>query len=818
LPRTSSTDDVSGNKSPSSYFQQKIDRLSQIFGASRQSPSNLAHILPFSADDITAGSENEYQAAVLGSKEHVDLPLTLETSNFYKNIVNGSTRRGTKRVATELEKYLENNTTNIWENSWVRFPRRALSHFANQVLAYDLLANKKESAGPCRQDVATFLFSHQSEEWIRIPVSYLLRLALADAIGRQARIPLFIRQLGERLMNHFLNDNTSPETFSFSVMHLRPKSGMGTVIGKEASKRFFLSHLLTMYANQQFGLDDTGQHALVYSAPHPPIRQKTLNSLISDSFYRELFMNPCLSGWDSGQDKHQYMQLCHEVLSRSHLNTIGKLKESGIITRNLIVPSTPSNISLANNGTHISLGSQKLSTLCRSSPEDFSPKDEKYFGDLVTKIIEHFLPLFVGTYSAAPYRFDFWDFHPEKVLGFLPHELDHQFLQLVWQRWRRKARLRLLGNPFTPIGPLWLDRLLSVCFRMKGDYIPDSRLIDYLVVLPSTEQCPSLDGSIGNEERLKKDLAQLGIYDQRMSFYHLYKLRAYSQMGFSGFEGRYYSLFEHFEEDMGQAASLQALVTALAYKYIFRLEINPVHIPDHPSAESERRQIFFGSALGLPTFYVRANTSNLFLRKILDRTNNVRMSRRFPSYIRVHHHQYRQALLRILQEDAGDLIESFHLKEVLGNLKDRLDHPQEHSAFGKLTKGILEEAGTSSYWNLSGEEYNRASEQYYRNTLRKRQIVQAFESLEQDCRHLDSRNSTLFPNGKSPLRSILGPKHSATSFLAHIKPDLLAETLDGHHLTTLIHLVLVTIYLDSQDTPAGTQAPTTHEPEFTSVH
>jgi hypothetical protein len=32
---------------------------------------------------------------------------------------------------------------------------------------------------------------------------------------------------------------------------------------------------------------------------------------------------------------------------------------------------------------------------------------------LAIKIVEHFLPLFVGAYSAAPYRLDFADFHPE---------------------------------------------------------------------------------------------------------------------------------------------------------------------------------------------------------------------------------------------------------------------------------------------------------------------------------------------------------------------------------------------------------------------
>ncbi|MDJ0669108.1 MAG: hypothetical protein QNJ61_17635, partial [Desulfobacterales bacterium] len=39
--------------------------------------------------------------------------------------------------------------------------------------------------------------------------------------------------------------------------------------------------------------------------------------------------------------------------------------------------------------------------------------------DLVIKIVEHFLPLFVGTYSAAPYRLDFADMHPEAAPPFL---------------------------------------------------------------------------------------------------------------------------------------------------------------------------------------------------------------------------------------------------------------------------------------------------------------------------------------------------------------------------------------------------------------
>ncbi len=65
-------------------------------------------------------------------------------------------------------------------------------------------------------------------------------------------------------------------------------------------------------------------------------------------------------------------------------------------------------------------------------------------GDLVVKIVEHFLPLFVGTYSAAPYRLDFVDLHPEKALGFLPHELDYTHLRMLWRRWQKKANLNIM--------------------------------------------------------------------------------------------------------------------------------------------------------------------------------------------------------------------------------------------------------------------------------------------------------------------------------------------------------------------------------------
>jgi hypothetical protein len=465
------------------------------------------------------------------------------------------------------------------------------------------------------------------------------------------------------------------------------------------------------------------------------VRQKQLNDCISDAFYRELFMSPCLSGWDDGEAKHDYMKLCHQVLSRSQLNAVAKLREAGIITNNLVVLPNLSNTSLANNGTHVSLGSRRLTEAMRAGQRGFGAAEEKWIGDLTIKIVEHFLPLFVGTYSAAPYRLDFSDFHPEKVLGFLPHELDYTHLRMIWRRWRKKADLNVFGYRMTPCGPIWLDRCLSALFRLRGDAVPDFRLIDYLVAVMSTERSPAFDGQVGNSDRLKRDLADLGVFDSKMSLYALYRLREFERMGFTGFEGRYYSLFESLTEDLGQATNLQAVVTAFAFKYQAMGRLTHADIPDQLFVESERRQIFFGAAIGLPTFFVRRDTPNGFLRAILARTKRTRPSRRYPGFLRVHHEDYRRALVETLREDAADLIEMFHLEETMADLEARLDEPSQLSAAGKLTRGILGGKQISPM-QLRAEEFNLQAERYYRDTLRRRHLDEAFAFLREDLRAL----------------------------------------------------------------------------------
>lgn len=473
--------------------------------------------LPFGPGDATAGAENELMTVVTGTRDQVDLARAVAESNYFKNL----TRRAAAGDAStslvrDIEDYLSENRENVWENSWVYFPADLMTPYARDVFEGDLFADKRERRAR-RSDAGRFEIERNGIRCIRIPVSYLLKLAMADAISVGRDPHPTIRATGDRLMRHFLNDNTSPETFSFHTVGSEAGAKLGQALAEETLRRILLVQFLTLYANEKFELRSRGQETQVCLAPHTPLRQKRLNELVPDSFYRDLFMSPCLSGWDQGEAKHQYMILCHEVLSRSRLNTMGKLRESGILARDLVTLPTVSNTSLANNGTHITLGSRHLSARMAAGDPGFTAVQEKHVGDLVVKIVEHFLPLFVGTYSAAPGRFDFRDFHPETVLGFLPHELDFTHLRMLWRRWKGKADLKCFGFPLTPFGPRGLDRVLGAMLGLRGDWVPDQRLIDYLVSPLSTDHSPALDGTVGNDERLKRDLAEMGVFDPRMS-------------------------------------------------------------------------------------------------------------------------------------------------------------------------------------------------------------------------------------------------------------------------------------------------------------
>lgn len=784
---------------PSSCFEPRPDprQILARLGVVCSSSEGLLATLPFTGLDLTAGSESELQAVVVGGRGSVDLPLTIAGSDYYANLLKrAKSGDASGSQVRKLESFLAENPGQAWENSWVRFSAQRLCPYAHEVFARDLLADKRDPQGGKRGDLARFTCTAAGgEELLRVPVSYLVKLALADLLGSSEALPAALQPSGRRLLDHFLSDNTSPETFSFHVVPLTPAEGMGRALAAETAKRFLLTDLLTSYANLRFGLLESGQRAMIYFAPHPPVRQKRLNDSISDAFYRELFMSPCLSGWDQGESKHRYMQLCHQVLSRSQLNAVAKLREAGIITRNLVVLPNMSNVSLANNGTHISLGSRRLTAEMAGNEPGYGATEEKSLGDLAIKIQEHFLPLFAGSYSAAPYRLGFADFHPEKVLGFLPHELDFTHLRMLWRRWKKKARISVFGQALTPFGPEWLDQGLSRLLGLRGDLVPDFRLVDYPAAFLSTAGSPALNGRLGNQAKLKGDLADLGVFDRQMSLYQFFKLREFSAMGFTGFEGRHYSLFESLTEDYAQAASLQALVTALAFKYMATGQVSHRHIPDDPVTESERRQIFFGMSVGIPTFYVRRTTRNQFLLKILRRVDKVRVSRRYPGYFRVPNRDYCLALLELLREDAAELIEGMDLGGLPADLQLRLGDPATCSTAGKLTRGVLAQAKAPSALGMEAEAFNLAAEEYYRTTLRGKHLAEALAFLESDLEALDRSACDGPAEMRGALQAILG-EQSAGAFLRQTRPALLAGTAPLELQTSMIQLLLLSLERD----------------------
>jgi hypothetical protein len=165
--------------------------------------------LPFVGADGTAGAEAELQASVQGSRRTVDLPLAISGSDFLTNIQRRAAVGDTApRQLHALERFLDANTDGVWDNSWVRFPRRLLGAAAAEVFRGDLRADKSDASDRLRGDATKFVVVERGIEYARVPISYLLKLALADATAALPERPEAVRKTGRRLLGHFLSDNT----------------------------------------------------------------------------------------------------------------------------------------------------------------------------------------------------------------------------------------------------------------------------------------------------------------------------------------------------------------------------------------------------------------------------------------------------------------------------------------------------------------------------------------------------------------------------------------------------------------------------------
>lgn len=713
-------------------------------GVPRGTPPDAGTLL-FTPDDITAGTENELAAAVNGARSNADFPEAITRLPFYGN--GGSAR-------SALDQWLTDNNDGVWEHSWLRIGRDTLGEGAKAVLAVDVSD---------RRDRADF---EPNADTLRVPASYVLRLALADVLGAEKLLPGRALLTGRRVLGCFLNDNTAPEIVSTHIVS--GAAGLGRAVAHENAQRFLLTQLLAAYANNKFRMRERGQELLIYPAPNPPTRLRRLSELLPADAYRDLLMNPCLAGFSDGAAKRSYMHLCHETLSRSRVHANARLVETGI-AKPRVVQSLVCDTSLLNNGTHLSLGSRRLGAYLGAQTPDVAAAEEKYLGDLATKIIEHFLPAFVGLYSAAPWRLAPAEFKPERVLGFLPHELHDAHLRLVWSAWKRKAGL-LAG--------------------LKGDMVPDLRLLDYFAALSGTSAQPAFDGQVGNAERLKAALETRDVFSGNMTFYALYRLRELAKMGFTGFEGRHYSLFGGLQQDMGPAAELQACITAYAYRLMAAGSVTHAQIPDDPETESERRQIFFAAAIGLPSFYVRRSTQNAFLRRVLGYTRRTRPSKRHTAYLKVYLDDYRSALTRMLAEDAAlaDINAS-----ALADLNGRVSAPEERGVSARLTRDILAGLGVASAMDVDAATFNQAAERYYRENLRRNWMEEGMATLRDDLRAVVQRAQTERDQTLLWALARLTGGWGVETFLTEAAHDVRAGRASVETLRSLIGLVLLNV-------------------------
>jgi hypothetical protein len=242
---------------------------------------------------------------------------------------------------------------------------------------------------------------------------------------------------------------------------------------------------------------------------------------------------------------------------------------------------------------------------------------------------------------------------------------------------------------------------------------------------------------------------------------------------------------------MAAATNLQQLLLMIAYQFALDGTVSASDIPDDPTSESERRQPFFFAAAGLPAFYVHKKSRNELLKKILRHCKSTRSSWRHPDYLRVPIRDYRDALLAWLTENAPEAIAQADvtIMELRFRLADK--NLQAHE---RIVNDVMKESGGHDPMKLSAREFNRLAEQYYRETLRRENLREAFEQLREDaqalskCEHPDTGVMVRYGvRVQDPVR-----------FLDSVGDRLVADDLTAQEVATVLNLLLALSTLEEE--------------------
>jgi len=149
----------------------------------------------------------------------------------------------------------------------------------------------------------------------------------------------------------------------------------------------------------------------------------------------------------------------------------------------------------------------------------------------------------------------------------------------------------------------------------------------------------------------------------------------------------------------------------------------------------------------------------------------------------------------------------------MNDIEQRLREPEQYAASGRLTGGILEQLGSRSALKTEAHDFNTGAEEYYRTTLRKQQMAEAFDLLQGECCLLDQQAAELDePLRKALLLTLQG--QGADQFMTLIRQDVLQEQADIPTLQRLMNLLLVKVHHDQQKTMTGRSEPDAAAPVY----
>lgn len=170
-------------------------------------------------EDSSVGMEYELQVAVESDHRDVDLASTIWNSSYYKNVAKRTARGDLpSRCLESLQDFLCNNESNVWENSWVRFSEHRLTPWSRKLLARDFVAGKSILHSRQRSDVQRFSCIDKGEAKLRLPISYLLKLSLANIISTGESLSPVLFKTGKSLLDNFVSDNTSPLDHEYNLL------------------------------------------------------------------------------------------------------------------------------------------------------------------------------------------------------------------------------------------------------------------------------------------------------------------------------------------------------------------------------------------------------------------------------------------------------------------------------------------------------------------------------------------------------------------------------------------------------------------------